>query len=92
MVLCGLIWVSLIGKFVLQLQMMLLVDCTITNIQNFILEKIVDLVPLSNLLKEGENFGLDEEIRISWEIKGAGRFIQLIQSTFRHLVLARASS
>ena len=49
MVLCGLIWVSLIGKFVLQLQMMLLVDCTITNIQNFILEKIVDFVPESKI-------------------------------------------
>jgi len=40
----------------------------------------------------GENFGLDEEIRISWEIQSAGRFVQLIQLTFRQTVLARASS
>jgi len=52
----------------------------------------VNFVPLSNLLKGGENFGLAEEIRISLEIQGAGRFVQLIQSTFRQTVLALTNS
>ena len=37
------------GKYMYQLQLMLLVDCTITNIQNFSLEKIVDFVPESKI-------------------------------------------
>jgi len=41
----GMAW-SDTGKYMYQLQLMLLVDCTITNIQNFSLEKIVDFVPL----------------------------------------------
>jgi len=52
----------------------------------------VGLRALSNLLKGGENFGLAEEIRISLEIQGAGRFVQLIQSTFRQTVLALTNS
>ena len=52
----------------------------------------MDYVPLSNLLKGGENFRLAEEIKISLELQGAGRFVQLIQSTFRQTVLALASS
>ena len=38
-------------------------------------------MPLSNLLKGGKNFGLAEEMRLSLEIQGAGRFVQFT-STF----------
>ena len=46
----------------------------------------------SNLLKGGENFGLAEEIRIALEIQGAGRLVQLIQSTLRQTVPALTNS
>ena len=59
---------------------------------NFGLPESVCCVPISNLLKGGKNFGLAEAIRISLELQGAGRFVQLIQSTFRQTVLALASS
>jgi hypothetical protein len=38
----------LILKFMLQSQLMLFVDCIMTNIQNFSFMKIVDYVPVSN--------------------------------------------
>lgn len=43
-------------------------------------------------LKEGKNFGLAEKLRISLKIQGAGRFVQLIQPTFRQTVRALANS
>jgi hypothetical protein len=52
-------------KFMLQLQLMLFVDCTMTNIQNSSLAKIVDFVPklkfggsgnLLDVLMKGTNY------------------------------------
>ena len=86
MVLCGLIWVSLIGKFVLQLQMMLLVDCTITNIQNFILEKIVDCVPDVKIWMNRSYFGYAEEIFILGRVQIFGTIKIRIASAFKEWV------